>query len=401
MKKIITLIFAVSLLSSAAFANFFSQRYFEIKVGTSFDVSNNLFSANEYLRKDLVIDLKKIADQCPDKGFNLRADMAPELAVNLNIKDFHLGFSSGVDLYENLEVGKDLFDFLGYGNTVGETLDFTITNDLDVFTYSQMNLGFKVGKLKLNFQPAVFVPVVSVRGAGGKATVLNDSEGNLNVDVDMNMDVYSVIELKYQDNKVEFDPASIEAALKTSYGFDLGGGFTYPLSKTLNLGATCRIPVIPGYLYNKANVNTGFEYKMKITDFSNAEKTSKDITVTNEAAKLAIHRPLKVNAYLDKNLLGTLFNARAGGGFGIRRPFSDDAVFYPEYYLGLTLNLIDMLKIGVSTQYKDQLFIHQLGTTFNLRLIQWDFGISTQSSSFKKSLSVAGVGAYTYITVGF
>ena len=117
--------------------------------------------------------------------------------------------------------------------------------------------------------------------------------------------------------------------------------------------------------------------------------------------RIAIHRPLKVNAYLDKNLLGTLFNARAGGGFGIRRPFSDDAVFYPEYYLGLTLNLIDMFKIGVSTQYKDQLFIHQLGTTFNLRLIQWDFGISTQSSSFKKSMEVAGLGAYAYVTVGF
>ena len=45
-----------------------------------------------------------------------------------------------------------------------------------------------------------------------------------------------------------------------------------------------------------------------------------------------------------------------------------------------------MIKVGVSTQYKDQLFIHQLGTTFNIRLIQLDLGISSQSSSFKKSI---------------
>ncbi|MBQ5472653.1 MAG: hypothetical protein IIT58_11730, partial [Treponema sp.] len=118
-------------------------------------------------------------------------------------------------------------------------------------------------------------------------------------------------------------------------------------------------------------------------------------------ADLTIHRPLKFNVYLDKNLLGSLFNARAGAGFGIRRPFCDAAVFYPEYYLGFGINLIDMIKVGVSTQYKDQLFIHQLGTTFNIRLIQLDLGISSQSSSFKKSLSVGGVGAYAYLTVGF
>jgi hypothetical protein len=100
-------------------------------------------------------------------------------------------------------------------------------------------------------------------------------------------------------------------------------------------------------------------------------------------------------------MLGTLFNARAGAGFGIRRPFSEAAVFYPEYYLGFTVNLIDILKVRVSTEYTDQIFIHQFGTTFNVRVFQLDFGISTQSSNFIKSLSVAGIGAYTYVTFGF
>ena len=62
MKRILTFIFAASIISTAAFTkNFFSQRYFEIKAGTEVGISNNVFSLNEIMKKDLVLDLKKIA----------------------------------------------------------------------------------------------------------------------------------------------------------------------------------------------------------------------------------------------------------------------------------------------------------------------------------------------------
>ena len=93
MKKILACIFAVSVISTAAFSkNFFSQRFFEVKTGATADFSNNLFAANEFMKKDLVIDLRKIADECPKNGFNIRADMAPSLGFNLNILDFHISF---------------------------------------------------------------------------------------------------------------------------------------------------------------------------------------------------------------------------------------------------------------------------------------------------------------------
>jgi len=403
MKKILACIFAVSVITTAAFSkNFFSQRFFEIKVGTDVDFSNNLFAMNDFMKKDLVIDLRKIADECPEKGFNIRADLAPIYEMNLNIKDFHLGLSSGIEMYESLSVGKDLFDFLGYGNSIGETLNFSLNNDTDVFAFSQLSVGFKIARLKIRVEPAVFMPILSVRGGGGSVTVLNDADGNVNMGIDLNLDVYSAIELKKNDEgSVSFDVDKIESILTSGYGFDLGGGVALDLTKSLTLDTTCRIPIIPGHLNYKSNVQGGFDYKMKLSDFENAEKTERETTVTNMEDSLAVHRPLKLDVYLNKNFLGSLFNACAGAGFGIRRPFSDYAVFYPEYYLGFGINLIDIIKVGVSTQYKDQLFIHQLGTTFNIRLIQLDLGISSQSSSFKKSLSVGGVGAYAYLTVGF
>lgn len=403
MKKIIACFTAVLVISTAAFSkNFFTQRFFEIKTGVDFDVSNNLFAANEFMKKDLVIDLRKIADECPENGLNLRADAAPRVEMNINVSDFHLGFASGLELYESLNVGKDLFDFLGYGNSIGQTMDFTFTDDTDLFAFSQLTVGFRLGRLQITAQPALFMPIVSVRGGGGSITALNDAEGNFNVRMNLNLDVYSAVELKKnEEGSVSFDTSKIESILKSGYGFDLGGGVALNLTKSLKLDTTCRIPIIPGHLNYKSNVQGGFDYKMKLTDFENAEKTERETTVTNVEESLAVHRPLKFDVYLDKNLLGSLFNARAGAGFGIRRPFCDAAVFYPEYYLGFGINLIDMIKVGVSTQYKDQLFIHQLGTTFNIRLIQLDLGISSQSSSFKKSLSVGGVGAYAYLTVGF
>ena len=402
MKKILACLFAVSVISTAAFAkNFFSQRFFEVKAGAEFDFSNNLFAGNDFMKRDLVIDLRKIADECPDNGFNIRADAAPSFAVNLNIKDFHAGYSSGLELYESLDFGKGLFNLLGYGNEIGETLEFSFTDDADVFAYSQFDVGFKVGKLRIKAQPALFLPIISIRGAGGTIDVTNDDDGNLNISMNTNMEVYSLVELKSEDGNVTFDEKKMEDTIITGYGFDLGGGLAYDLTESLSLEANCRIPLIPGFLNNKATVKGGFDYNMKLTDFEESEKKERETTVSNEEASLAVHHPLKLNVYLNQNLLGNLFVARAGAGFGIRRPFCDAAKFYPEYYLGLTLNLIDIFKVGVSTQYKDQLFIHQIGTTVNVRVFQLDTGISTQSSSFTKSFAVAGVGAYAYVTVGF
>ena len=404
MKKILASLIAVSILSSAAFAkNFFSQRYFEMRYGADVDFSNNLFALNDFMKKDLVIDLNKIADECPDNGFNIRADAAPTVAMNVNVGDVHVGLSSGIQLYENMSVGQDLFKFLGYGNEIGQQLDFSFTDDADVFAFSQLNVGFKVGRLKFKFQPAVFIPVLSIRGGGGSLKVQNDEDGTLKIGMDLNMNVYSAVELKSKEgeNGISVDSSNIASSIASGYGFDLGGAVSYNLTKSLAFDVAYHIPLVPGHLNYLSTITGGFDYEIKLTDYENAKKTERETTVTNEKKTLDVHRPLKLNLYADKDMLGGLFNARAGAGFGVRRPFSDDADFYPEYYFSFGLNLIDMLKVGVSTEYTDQLFVHQLGTTFNVRLIQLDLGISTQSSSFIKSMSVAGMGAYVYVTFGF
>ena len=400
MKKLITFISAVFILcTTLAAKNFFSDRIFEVKMGADFGISNNLISCKDVLKKDLVIDLHKLADECPKTGLDLRANAEPSLSINLNILGFSFGVSSGLDFYEKLVIGKDLFDFLGYGNSVGQTLDVNFKDTTDVFAYTQASVGFNVGKLKIKAEPAVFVPVLSICDSGASLTVLNNSDGKLKVVMNTNMDVYSSVPLESKDGEIGFESGA--NILAGSYGFDMGGSVKFALTDTFDIEGTCRIPVIPGHLKNKSVVNGGFTYNMNFTDFEKSEKTEKATTVTNQSAFYALNRPLKVNLYVDKGLLGSLFTARGGAGLGIQRPFCYGAYVYPEYYAGLTLNLIHIFKIGLSTEYTNQLFKHQLGTTVNLRIVQLDLGLSSQSSSFKKSFEVSGFGAYAFVTIGF
>ena len=406
MKKIFALIISITVICSALSArNFFSGRFFEIKVGTGLGLSNNLIAGNDIFQKDLVIDLKKLADECPDDGMNLIANATPGVEVNFNISKLHIGLSAGAELYGKFNIGKDLFDFAGYGNQIGETIDLSFTAETDMFAYSQLDLGWDVRKFKLHIKPALFVPILSTRGNGGTVSVTNGADGSIHAAVDVNTDVYSPIDLEHAQsyfNQITSSGNILNSPLFAGYGFDLGAYLALPFSKSLSLDFDVRIPLAPGHIYKKSTVTSHYSYDAKFSEISKGESVQENPTFTGyQDADLTIHRPLKFNVYLDKNLLGTLFNAHVGGGFGIRHPFADDAQFYPEYYVGLTLSLIDLFKLGVSTQYTDQVFIHQLGTTFSLRFVQVDLGVSTQSSNFKKSFEGAGVGAYAYMTVGF
>ena len=406
MKKIIALVISLTLVCSAAFSkSFFGNRFFEIRTGAEAGLSNNLITGGDIFQKELVIDLKKLADECPENGMNFIANARPNVEVNLNISKLHIGLNTGAEMYGKFEIGKDLFDFAGYGNSVGQELNLTFTAISDIFAYSQLDVGLDGRKFKLHVKPAIFVPVISTRGNGGRVNVLNDSEGNIHAAVDVDMKVYSPIDLEHTDayfNEIGKSGNILNSSLFNGYGFDLGAYLALPFSKSFSVDFDVRLPIAPGHIKKVSNVTSHYSYDAKFTDISNGTTTQEEPKFSGyQDCDFVIHRPLKFNVYLDKNLLGTLFNARAGAGFGIQHPMSDEADFYPQYYLGLTFNLIDLFKLGVSTEYTDQIFKHQIGTTFSLRFIQLDVGANVQSSSFKKSMEVAGLGAYAYFTVGF
>jgi len=404
MKRIITAIFTILVLSSLVFSEgFFSKnRFLEIKAGTTVGLSNNILSAPDYMKKDLVIDLRKIADQCPQNGFQVLANLQPEAAMKISIKSISVGFSIGAELYENMNIDRSLFEFLGYGNSLGQNITAAIKNETELFAYAKVDVGFNLRRLRFSIQPSIFVPLVEIKGNGGTVTAVNDAAGNLNINADLNMEVYTPFDISFdQDGKIKINTDSLEKCMFSGYGFDVSAALSIPFTKTFSIEADARVPLVPGRIKKKYLVTGAFSLNSPVMQLGNNQIVSETPHCGDAMeADFVINRPFKVHAYLGKSFLNNLLFLRAGGGICVRRPLLENSIFYPEYYVGLELNFVNMLKFCVSTQYTDQIFIHQIGSTINIRVLQLDLGASIQSADLKKSFAFSGLGLYAYVTVG-
>ena len=403
MKKILFLLILISISFSVYAENFFAKsRFIELKVGTGVNLSNNLLAANDFMKKELVIDLRQLADDCPDEGFIVLANANPSVAMNLNIKSIGVGFATGIEFFERFDMNKSLFEFLGYGNNIGQAVVSEIKNNAELFAYAQLDVGVNFKKLKLHVKPAVFIPVLAINDSGGTVTAVNDADGTVKIHADLNMDVHTPLDFEIQDGKIKINTASLENNLFTGYGFDVAADLDLMFTDKFGIGATARVPLVPGRLNKKYRVTSSFAFESQVLELGQNDFIFNDPVVSaGIEEELYIHRALKMFAYADAKLFGKFIELYAGAGFGLRRPFSETAIFYPEYKFAVTFNVINIFKLGVFTQYMDQVFAHGLGMTVNARIVQLDLGTSIQSASFKKSFVGAGAGAYAYVTVGF
>ncbi len=397
MKKIFAFCLTIALFVSSLCAdNFFTTRFFDLTVGADLGLSNNVTSVSNLLVKDLVIDLGKISEEVPENGANLAANVNPEIQLNLNLGPFKFALQTGIEMQGQFTISKDLFDFLGKGNNVGEEIKVGLDTDFDAFYFINAALGVKLARFKINFAPSVFLPLLSANGRAATASLLNDEEGNVILGVTSNYDIYAPF---------DFENKKIMGLSADGMGFDLSGGIELPLNRKSTVKLSTRIPVIPGKINTKTLFSSTIYYATSLETIANSEKNSENVEEysfkSGLDAELKVSRPLKLNGYIDYALLGGLIKFDGGLGFGLRHPYSENAKFYPEYYLAGTLNLIDLFRLAISTEYTDQVFIHQVMLDFNVRVLELKTGVSLQSSSLEKSLATTGFGAFVYLSLGF
>ena len=377
--------------------NFLSERFFEIQIGVPADFSNNAISLDDVFKKELTLDLAKIANEMPSEGLNLIVDTKPYVAINLNIAFIHLGMSAGVDVYEKMGISKDFFDFLGKGNEVGETLTFDFNNYTDLFAFCEADVGIDFSNFSIHVTPSLFAPIFSSSGSVAKVTFLNDEEGNINLNMNTNFSVYSNFD-KYDEN-------ILSDLFSNGNGFDVGVSASLPFGRKLVFSGKARIPIVPGSYQYKYSSYYEATTTMNLLDSSlNSSETNgniKDFSKEVLEEKIYINRPMKFNLYADYLLMGNVLKLRAGGGMGVFRPFLTDSFTYPEYYFSAGINLFDFIKASISTEYTSQIFKHQIALGINVRLIELDCGVSLQSTNFMKSFSNNGFGAYAIVSIGF
>ena len=377
--------------------NFLSERFFEIQFGVPVDFSNNAISFDDVFKKELTLDLAKIANEMPSEGLNLIVDTKPYVAINLNIAFIHLGMSAGVDVYEKMGISKDFFDFLGKGNEVGETLTFDFNNYTDLFAFCEADVGIDFSNFSIHVTPSLFVPIFSSSGSVAKVTFLNDEEGNINLNMNTNFSVYSNFDM--------YDENFLSDLFSNGNGFDVGVSASLPFGRKLVFSGKARIPIVPGSYQYKYSSYYEATTTMNLLDSSlNSSETNgniKDFSKEVLEEKIYINRPMKFNLYADYLLVGNVLKLRAGGGMGVFRPFLTDSFTYPEYYFSAGINLFDFIKASISTEYTSQIFKHQIALGINVRLIELDCGVSLQSTDFMKSFSNNGFGAYAIVSIGF
>lgn len=377
--------------------NFLSERFFEIQFGVPVDFSNNAISFDDIFKKELTLDLAKIANEMPSEGLNLIVDTKPYVAINLNIAFIHIGMSAGVDVYEKMGISKDFFDFLGKGNEVGETLTFDFNNYTDLFAFCEADVGIDFSNFSIHVTPSLFVPIFSSSGSVAKVTFLNDEEGNINLNMNTNFGVYSNFDM--------YDENFLSDLFSNGNGFDVGVSASLPFGRKLVFSGKARIPIVPGSYQYKYSSYYEATTTMNLLDSSlNSSETNgniKDFSKEVLEEKIYINRPMKFNLYADYLLMGNVLKLRAGGGMGVFRPFLTDSFTYPEYYFSAGINLFDFIKASISTEYTSQIFKHQIALGINVRLIELDCGVSLQSTDFMKSFSNNGFGAYAIVSIGF
>ena len=391
MKKKLVSTFFVFFLSFVLFGNSFTDRVFEIKTNIPVGISNNVLALNNILVKDLKIDLRDIARRIPNEGLNAN----PELSLNFRIKELRFGIDAGVDVNGIFTTSKDLFDFLGYGNELGDELDISISNDMDIYAYANAHLGFKAGKCKIVLQPTIFAPIFSTAGKIGEFSYLNDEDGRFLVRIASDFAIHSLYDL--ESNSLLFDlPYYLMHC-----GVDIGGNFLIPVSPITSLKFETRIPIMPGKLTNTKHTVIEYEMDTQISSIGSAEleSSSSDYYVRDDT--FYVNRPLKLDVYVNYNPMGSLFDFCAGAGFGVFHPFVENTHFYPEYYFGVDMSLARLITLGVSTEYMNQVFKHELTFDFNVRFVEIDLGVSLQSATFTKSFATTGFGAYVMFAFGF
>lgn len=417
-KLVLSIILSVSLLGSVFAENIFAHRFFEVRVDVPIAVSNNLMGLTDIFQKEVTINLPELADSVKlDGGARIRAEAYPTLGINLDIpRGLILGVNIGADADVSLGLSDDIFQFIGHGNAgMGQKFKQKTTNTyVDLFAHVDVTGGWNGKKNRLAVTGSAFFPLAHL-DAGDTYVALynNDEEGEFKAEANVDAKLYASADYSNMDDIQKLIDQS-----KKGMGFDLSADYQRDLFRFLTVGATARIPIVPGRLGMVSKVHYNYPFTLNIDDLlnekdgdsgNNSGNTSepeedKELEFTSLSTPYEIHRPLKLGVSANFHPFGTLLSTSGYLGIGVRHPFAKDVnetSFYLDYSVAGKLSLWNILNFEMSHSYTDQMFKNEFAIGLNIRLVEVDAGVSFQSTSFAKSFTGAGIGAYVTACVGF
>lgn len=405
MKKTILVLAVLACAVSSMYAelNESPRRKIEFSLEGQAAVSNNYFTTGEFLVKNVVVNLRKIADNMPSSGWSLDAAVDAKTAVNINLSEKNrFSFFMDVDGTGSGNIEKELFELIGYGNDLDKTYDITGKAFADVFWETGFSWRRKFGdKLAITFTPAVYSPLVFMKASDTSVTIRANSAGSMTAEADAKLNIYSAFphDISSGDNYFSY--------LANAAGFDMSVSGEYPLYDRLDVGGYIHIPVIPGrtkYLststaYANYVVNNVLSDIRKNNDLLTHDSGTKDWEYSEETKN--INRPLRIGAQAAYRPFGSWLTLSPMLGYECRYPFMSEAVSSVEYNLAASVLFKNILGAHLSTGLINQVFIQEFGTMLNMRVFELDTSFSLQGRSFVNCFRGSGFGAKIGLKFGF
>lgn len=416
MSKKLSLISTFFVISSLVFGELHKpNRIVEFATEVEAGISNNYFSTSDVLVKDLVIDLTKIADEMSDNGFLVEYSLTEKNSLSVNVNEyFRLGFFADVNGSGYLNLGKELFDFLGKGYEVGQSVSMKVDTYADLYLESGISFKSKIAGFGFTVKPSYYVPVLYVPNPHGKVSWSSNENGKLEINASADLQVYSAVNLKSLLEKDSDDSENLDVQQNlvdslSNGGFNLSFEVEHRiLGRMLEAGVFAQIPITPGKLNYEmkrtitASVHTSDNGILDLINDNKPEIEHDFGEAEYSEVSKKFYKPLNFGFELLYRPFGSdWLSLNPMFGVVARNPYSSDIEFYPEYNLPVTLKLFNVLGMTLSTGYLNKAFIHRASFMINARVLELDFGCSLRSTEFVKSFSVSGATAFFAVKIGF
>lgn len=406
MKRISILFVAFVLSISSVFSgNFFTDRFFEVKVDVPVQISNNALQLRDLFQEEVVIDLKKICDDLPEKGFLLSTTAATDVSLNINIpKAFSFGFSLGLDAYGDMNISKDLFNFLGYGNKLNEPINVDVTGKADMFAYSSFTCGVNLNRGYYKITATGFQSLIHALCSDTTITAFNNEDGKFGYKMDGNISIFSQAPLS-KDVELKLE----ELLTFEKIGLDITACVGYDVSNDLSIEGVFRFPIKPSTLDYRTDMKYNMEFETSLDSENNDTNDETDNSGLNKettGAKIdpiKVNRPMKFSISADFHPFGSILRYYGGIGVGITNPFcaqENRDVFF-DYLVGARFSIFDILSVSASMARSNNVYINKVNLGLSIRFVELNAGVALEGTSLAQSFRGAGLGVFINGSVGF
>ena len=382
----------------------FARKGFELGLDVSAGLDNGFAGLSDIFKKNIVLDMKEIAEKTPENGAGFNFGLHFDLF--LNIKDRPIGKEGKEGLWDfglvianvdgdvSVNIPKSLFELVSEGtNRKSPDSSGQITGNgglyLEVGLPISAKYKVKENNLRVGVKPAAFVPIVYVSPGSGisysLSTEKTDENGEkregLFLDTEGGISVYTAATSFDDKMELVFDP-----------GFDLSLEAEYAFFPYLNAGLSIsNIPLISATLKTEMKMGMkSFSIEMEGKDLIGGTMQDKDIPdlefddpVFNKNVEKKVHRPLRFDVFARYKPLKTdLMVIKPNIGFSANVNPGDEKGYF-NAGLELNFNLINLFTLYIGSGYQEELWKQRIGLGLNLRAFELDLHAVFRDQTFE------------------